>query len=536
MTELDPEQTAVAGRPFDSRTLVVAGPGTGKTHTLIARAASLGERGDGVIALSFTRAVVREIQERVAEAAAGPVRASTIDGFAARLLLRAGGSIGRSFDDTVGRATKLLEGDQVPAFERDHVLVDEVQDLNGVRMAFVLAVLDRSFGWTAFGDPQQAIYDFQGTGGEDVFDVLRERGAAEHRLTRIHRAHVAEQLAAGTRTGEDLLRGAGALGDLPQLSMLLRRSRGDAAVLTRTNGEALRLAQSLADLGAIVDVRQEAGVSMPPPWIARLATAVPGRSWTRGKVGATLTELLGESEAQRGWVALRRIAADGSGVSVDRLRQAIVECRRLDDFGVAESRLSVSAIHRAKGLEWDDVIVLRRAGGSDDDEQEARVDFVAATRARQRLWRLQEPRWKGYLRYDQALGRWLELGGVRGLEVRVGDLDSDRPPGDDACAAQDALSRLEPGSAVRLVRRDQQYEVVAAGATIGATADVFGRAVERTFRRLPDELSGARILGTRTAAGDPDDCAERGLPASGLWIAAEIVGLVREKNTKNGDA
>ena len=38
---LDEAQSEIVGRPADSRTIVLGGPGTGKTHTLVARVKAL---------------------------------------------------------------------------------------------------------------------------------------------------------------------------------------------------------------------------------------------------------------------------------------------------------------------------------------------------------------------------------------------------------------------------------------------------------------------------------------------------------------
>src|SRR4051794_39983537 len=58
------EQQAVVDAPEDRAMLVLAGPGTGKTFTLIRRVSRLLEQGQQPLILSFTRAVVRELHQR----------------------------------------------------------------------------------------------------------------------------------------------------------------------------------------------------------------------------------------------------------------------------------------------------------------------------------------------------------------------------------------------------------------------------------------------------------------------------------------
>ena len=90
---LSAEQEEVVDAPVDAQLLVLAGAGTGKTHTLIERLNHLVERdevppGSGVLVLSFTRAAVGEIRDRLRsrDGDAGFVRARTFDSFATRVL------------------------------------------------------------------------------------------------------------------------------------------------------------------------------------------------------------------------------------------------------------------------------------------------------------------------------------------------------------------------------------------------------------------------------------------------------------------
>ena len=60
---LTDEQRAVVDMPINARSLILAGPGTGKTHTLLNRVEALAYRedlaADEVLMLTFSRATVR---------------------------------------------------------------------------------------------------------------------------------------------------------------------------------------------------------------------------------------------------------------------------------------------------------------------------------------------------------------------------------------------------------------------------------------------------------------------------------------------
>src|SRR4051794_33050078 len=132
------EQTAVLELGATTRAFVIAGPGAGKTWTLLRRARTLVERDElqpaDMLMLSFTRAVVRELRRRDREndllASAFP---ETFDAFATRLLAehaiddkwtRSG------FDARIMLATELVRGGQAATTLEPvrHIFVDEVQD------------------------------------------------------------------------------------------------------------------------------------------------------------------------------------------------------------------------------------------------------------------------------------------------------------------------------------------------------------------------------------------------------------------------
>lgn len=534
MTTPTDEQRAVIDRTSAERTIVVAGPGTGKTFTLIARCIALADATDeSVLVLSFTRAVVAEIRQRAAQAGGVRVTASTIDGYAARIVLTAGEELSGNFDATIRRAQELVESHPELVARPAHVLVDEVQDLVPPRLEFVLAVLAHATaGFTALGDPQQAIYDFEGRhpGQPDAFAALRRAfpGALTLGLGRIHRPKVAETLAGSSpRSGADLLRDARPMSRIGQARLLLRGGR--VALLTRTNGEALAVADQLAAEGLVTTVRQGAETRMAPPWIAEFANAEPRTSWTRKHALATLEKIEDAPPPLDAWRLLRRIAADGDGVSTQRLRQAVGRPVEHDDFTPEQG--SISTIHRAKGLEWDDVIVLDPLAREEPSPDEDRVLFVASTRSCRELWRLQRPDFGGKLKLGRE-SRWeLRTWQDRPLavETRVGDIDGSRAfaPDDDAARSQQLIGSLTAGTPVDLFRATDRYLVSIDGVAFAETTSEFLEAVRQRWKQPPAKLVGARVLTRRSFAGDPSAGERVGLPSTGLWVGVEIVGLVR---------
>ena len=92
---LNPAQQAAAGTA-EPRVLVVAGPGTGKTHTLLARIASLlaaGTAPQSILAVTFTRRAAGELRDRLARLTGpgGVPRADTLHALALEAWTETGG-------------------------------------------------------------------------------------------------------------------------------------------------------------------------------------------------------------------------------------------------------------------------------------------------------------------------------------------------------------------------------------------------------------------------------------------------------------
>lgn len=154
--ELDEEQQAVVD--YDKSCVVIAGPGSGKTRTLVAKAERLWNENKELICLTFTRAAAKEIRERMPG-----IQAQTIHSYCF-------GEVGwpGNYDKLL---PKFLIKDVKERFE--WILVDEVQDLTEEELDVVLSIKgDKLF---AVGDPYQSIYGWNGALGMKVFDKLNHR-------------------------------------------------------------------------------------------------------------------------------------------------------------------------------------------------------------------------------------------------------------------------------------------------------------------------------------------------------------------------
>lgn len=144
---LDSAQLEVSRRERSARTLVIAPPGAGKTHTILAR---IGELVDAdcsptkILTLSFTRNAVQTLRARLSAIPdGGDVGVFTLDALANQL---AGDPQVTSFDEKTLAATVRLNADNADIIDwlegREHMIIDEAQDIVGVQRKFLLALID----------------------------------------------------------------------------------------------------------------------------------------------------------------------------------------------------------------------------------------------------------------------------------------------------------------------------------------------------------------------------------------------------------
>lgn len=540
VAELTEEQAIIAFAEPDDRLVVDAPPGTGKTHTLIARAIALSELDPPVdaIALTFSRNVVTEVGLRLSEAGAGHVSAWTIDGFALRLRRLAGEEIEfRGYDEGIRAATNVLDEGRLPMLNLRHILVDEIQDLRGPRREFVVALIRAAdCGFTAFGDPGQAIYDFQKDDSkEDVFTLLADEFQAEtfQLSTNFRNQEVDVPRADDTEALEDHFESLPVLSNITDVRPWAR-SGHPVAILTRTNGQALRLALDLADAGISADLNQRANYSPVPAWLLDVVKGAGSGELKKGAFIEALTGIDGAPEPDIAWRSTRSFIAPERTLSARALRRAISSGARFPGKS-GHAHCVVSTIHRAKGLEWEVVVVADDGSEHPDADPAAedRLRYVAMTRAQDATYRL--PVTYRFMKKDWR-GRWVlpyHGAGWKAVEFVPGDVDDSGPfPGTDelglTAAAQAYLREsVHHGDEVVLRRNGAESSLLIEhdGNPIGRTGgQLFDAYSEEQVRKMM-EVTRVKILGVRVAAGDPELTEEAGLDGSGLWLVPEIAGL-----------
>ncbi|MBI4701977.1 MAG: RecQ family ATP-dependent DNA helicase [Deltaproteobacteria bacterium] len=193
----------------DAAVLVVAGPGSGKTHSVVRRVAHMVRArqipAEQILVLAFNRAAVADVRRRLAEALGRRARYVEVRSFHSLALRLTGaelspgpGDAGRQLDETVLDAARLLAGEAEGGIPAEllrqrvlgpirHVLVDEYQDLDPSQHQLLAALvgLGRSRAGAprterslyVVGDDDQAIYGFRQASVEFLRRFEHEFGA-----------------------------------------------------------------------------------------------------------------------------------------------------------------------------------------------------------------------------------------------------------------------------------------------------------------------------------------------------------------------
>ncbi|WP_439664092.1 UvrD-helicase domain-containing protein [Lentzea sp. HUAS TT2] len=594
---LTEEQQAVVGQPVDACVLVTAGPGSGKTYTLVRRLDALVSKGlasGEILVLSFSRAAVRELRVRLARygEAARYVRAQTFDSWALELLIELEPDVdwrSRSFDSRIERAAQVIEAGRGDDLLDDllHVVVDEVQDLVGSRRRMVEALLERfEVGFTVVGDPAQSIYGFQVEDpNERVFETnrffvrLREifgDQLVELSLEKNFRPRHKEAEPALTFSEElryaqpgpdvfDRLRGTllgtddfGPLDD-EFAKAALDDARVTTAILCRSNGQAMLVSEDLYRAGVRHRLQRSAQDKVVPAWLGVMFRANEGSFVTRQMFSELMSRQPSEvsDAADLLWNWLIRSTAHGRSTSVVDLRalRGLVESGRLPDELVdrQESAVVVSSYHRAKGLEFDRVIVAD-PGNADpniDSAEEARALYVAMTRARDDVMWIETPGDR-QMRRNKVVDRWVRYAWndrtTLGLEVRSGDVSTEVPPGEQDFEARCPVlqqyleTEVEPGDEVVLERsydvsllsgQSPPYLVMHRDRPIATASRRFRQvlcSLQRSVGRRGDpwwplRISGVRVDAVETSVGSESASLDAGLGPHGVWLTPRLSGF-----------
>jgi hypothetical protein len=426
----DERQRAVIDALPAERVIVTAGPGEGKSAIACARIARLigeGVTPSKILLISFTRTAVAEIRNRIrsyvaSDRDAAEVRITTLDSHAWQLRHGFDAGVPKMFDRDTYEASieavvdllkkrdeQLLEF--LAAFE--HVLIDEAQDVVGVRAELIVELvraLDSSCGVTVFADPAQAIYGFttadkavKALGQSDVMAQLRGLPGTTFRplplgyiyrisdrklatlFERCRESVVVEKPAPGhvERVRSVICANASQnLGSLnhEQVAQWCSTSDDDALVLFRQRADAWITSSYSASKGIQHRLRLSGAPTIVAPWLGWTLSEHPSVRLTKPQWEALWTARSASAPALYqgidptwAWNLLRRFAGAGKDVvNMDALRAVVARARPpielcIPDWGTKGP--IIGTIHASKGREASRVVlVMLEPPTTTDDE------------------------------------------------------------------------------------------------------------------------------------------------------------------------
>lgn len=332
------------------------------------------------------------------------------------------------FSDQIALAVRVLEDDAAARRVRgvvDEVFVDEFQDLSPLQVRLVMR-LAQGRGLTVVGDPRQAIYEWNGADPEQLGRLARRPEFTRVELDVNHRStepilRVANALMEGQGfrpvrppatvngpwVGLRRTNGEDAAVDAVVRLVQGHRARGLAdtqvAVLVRLNDELRTLNRGLTRAGVKVQASDLVGLHQTAAYrlARRLLTAAEVASAgslagamdalrRRGALGGPAAPADDPDDTAADWDRLTAALGDHDRRGEhDPLRalDAVVREEREEDRAPAAGGVVLTTMHRAKGREWDAVVVavLDTRAFESRRPEERRVAYVAVTRARRHL-------------------------------------------------------------------------------------------------------------------------------------------------------
>ena len=445
------DQKTLIQMPPELKTVVNAGPGTGKTYTLIEKIIyminELDIEPERILILCFSRAAVDVIKERLEQAADDGrighiwcrIDIRTFDSYITYLialimdvlpeLLPSGYKLeGQNYEQRIQTGIQVIKK-KPEMLDYDHVIVDEVQDLVGNRADLVLTILNsisEQCGFTILGDACQALYDYltkndnsqMSSAGfyEEIFSKYPDanylaleknyrQGDEYEKFTRpyraailngdkINRANAAKTLAASINNSETSMK------NLTEEEALRLVSTGSLGILTRNNGQALQISTWLKNNNVPHKLQYSLTRKVYGAWIAAIFMEYPHDKVNELEFQKCFEDMYSDMDYLPYWEALTSTQRDQDKTwfDVEELLKGILYSPKdpllFENIESTDRRITVSNIHRAKGREFDNVLVLddvlqQMQDPDNDDIDEHKVCYVAVTRPRKKISKFQ---------------------------------------------------------------------------------------------------------------------------------------------------
>lgn len=405
------EQGFVIEAGCNEKILVNAGPGTGKTYALIEKLKYLvnkcGINPKEIMILCFSKAAVAEILKRIDTAIVSGIvgyelkgiEIRTFDSFATfmlSLINKAKEEVGEAiidftklnYDERIILATQQITHYPDMFSEISHFIVDEIQDLVRERAKLIQSILkNSSCGFTLLGDFCQAIYDYQ------VKDRIKEINSTKfykwltirystdlHKVEFIGNHRQTADLANMSDTFRysllnntpseskskftDIFGRIESIGECHTLGKSYFAKGKSVCLLCTTNGEALKASSYLRNQNIEHSIQRQSTVNTMDSWLGQVFG-----EWEKNVIDfddfrERFNYIFNSSvikEIELKWQQIKDVeGGNSSKISIPTLLRNIFldKNARNSFYTMPEDNVVVSTIHKAKGREYDNVIII----------------------------------------------------------------------------------------------------------------------------------------------------------------------------------
>ncbi|HRR76625.1 MAG TPA: UvrD-helicase domain-containing protein [Ruminococcus sp.] len=413
--------------PLDSHIILNSGPGTGKTFTIIQRLIYILTNNlcpaEEIYILCYTRSAKKVVEDKIEQAVVdGIIQPSaknicvlTFDSYATYFLMamRDQGVIRENFDgyeynERIKLFNKYISADDFEGIS--YFIVDEIQDLVNERAEMVLKILSNlKCGYLLAGDRCQSIYDYAVDGDATIDSVEFYKRAEKHfpddmlryeiTVNRRQAPELADEAAKMRKVllndsimeqnkyaNSVILNYSGKTKVEQYIKTLSQAPTVSTAILCRNNGEAEYISGLLCEKGIVHTLNRGVNNVVPlPRWIADVF-------WDYCRPTIIKRDFIerftfrcdSKMNPEVIWELLCKLtdSQDKAVINVPKLWAALTITNNIPSefFGNAPM-LTVSTIHKAKGSEFDRVILIESdIKPSSDSAEEARIRYVALTR------------------------------------------------------------------------------------------------------------------------------------------------------------
>lgn len=435
----------------EERSIINAAPGTGKTWTLIEKIIFMLNTkvsAEEILVLCFSRSATEIIKNRLVEAVVDGrigddwqnVEVRTFDSFSTYMLAWLQSNNPNllpnnfvleenNYDQRIKIAASVFEKTKDMLASYKHIIVDEVQDLVGSRAELVLAMLKSlpdTCGFTILGDSCQALYDYLSADDSSVMSSEKfyekifgsfananyysfsENHRQNYNLKNLsvpyRKAILNGSLSKCVSAASDILANINTLPvKLHEFNLnTANKYQGTLGILTRTNGQALQISSWLQSNGVPHSLKRGLSSQTLGSWIAQIFYDCKNDTIDENEfitLYRTHFPTKSDDVVKKYWSALISMQRKSEmRYEISDLLKGLLQNARdpllYESATNKDCTITVSNIHRAKGKEFDSIIVLEdvienMTNPDNENIFEHKVCYVALTRPKVKIEKVQ---------------------------------------------------------------------------------------------------------------------------------------------------